>query len=198
MRIVFKIAHIVVGILLAVSTAFQLLALFGGVLLNENNNFTENTPWLVPVWGVTLALLIVAYVLLLKLGDRHPWPPILFVAALVGAVAAFVVAITLRDALPDHLNASGQAQGITTWKLLYRHLSSVLVGVLIAVESAAKWMLCRRERQKAQAVAADAVTSTIGLDSFARDDGVGKKPKKLKRSMRRAKEKTQDSNAAVE
>ena len=134
---VWKINHVLAGILLVISTAFQSLALLGGVLLNKNNSFVEDTPWLVPVWGGMLVLLIVAYVLLLKLGERFPWQPILFFAALVCAFAAFVVVTTLRDALPDRLNVTGSTQGLTTWKLLYRHVSSVLVGVLIAVEATA-------------------------------------------------------------
>ena len=135
MRIVFKLNHFVIGVLLVISTVFQLLAMLGGVLLNEHNDFAEKMPWLVPVWCVMLALLIAAYVLLLKFGERYPWQPILLAASLVAAFAAFVVALALRDALPDHLNVSGATQGLTTWKLLYRHRSSSLVGVLIAIEA---------------------------------------------------------------
>ena len=189
MRIVLKITHIVGGILLTVSTAFQLLALFGGVLLNQYNDFTAKMPWLVPVWCGMLALLIAAFVLMLKLGNKHPWPPIIFAAALVGAVAAFTVAITLRDALPDHIMVDGETQGLTTWRLLYRHMSSVLVGVLIAIEAGVRWILCHLARKNAAENASETVTSTIGLDSFAGDDSAYTKPKKLKRSLRRAKEK---------
>ncbi len=198
MRIVFKLNHFVGGILLVISTVFQLLAMLGGVLLNEHNNFAEKMPWLVPVWCVMLALLIAAYVLLLKFGERYPWQPILLAASLVAAFAAFVVALALRDALPDHLNVTGATHGLTTWKLLYRHLSSVLVGVLIAIEAGIKWIICRRAYKKAQAAAEDAVTSTIGLDSFAGDDASYAKPKKLKRSLRRAKEKAQEDTVTVE
>lgn len=196
MHTVFKVNHIIIGILLTISTAFQLLAMLGGVVFNANNDLAASTPWLVPVWCGMLVLLIAAFVLLLKLGARYPWQPIILVVALVAAVAAFVVAITLRDALPDHLIVSGETQGLTTWRLLYRHLSSSLVGVLIAIEAGVKWILCLRERKKAQAAMNDPVTSTIGLDSFAGDDSAYAKPKKLKRSLRRAKEKTADNETA--
>ncbi len=182
----FKVNHIVTGFLLTISTVFQLLALLGGVLLNENNNFAAKMPWLVPIWGGMLALLIAAFVLVVKLGDKHPWPPIIFVGALVGAIAALIVALALRDALPGRLNVAGNTQGLTTWKLLYRHISSVLVGVLIAAEAGIKWVLCCRERRKAQAAVNDPATSTIGLDSFAGDDTAYAKPKKLKRSLKHA------------
>lgn len=196
MRIVFKVNHLVIGILLTISTAFQLLALLGGVLFNENNSFATEMPWLVPVWGGMLVVLIAAFVLLLKLGDRHPWPPILLVSALVGAIAAIVVAFALRDALPDHLNSAGEMQGITTWRLLYRHLSSVLVGVLIAAEAGIKWGLCHHERRRAEAAAADPASSTIGLDGFAGNDRIYAKPKKLKRSLKRAATKAKGENPA--
>ncbi len=192
MRIVFKIVHIIIGILLVISTAFQLLAMLGGVVFNANNDLAALMPWLVPVWCGMLVLLIAAFVLLLKLGARYPWQPIILIGALAAAVAAFIVAITLRDTLPDHLNVSGETQGLTTWRMLYRHLSSSLVGVLIAVEAGIKWILCLRERKKAQAAANDPAASTIGLDSFAGDESAYTKPKKLKRSLRRAKEKTGD------
>ncbi len=186
---IFKVNHFLAGVLLAISTVFQTLALLGGVLLNEHNDFAEKTPWLTPVWAGMLVLLLVAYVLLLKLGERYPWQPILFFSALVGAIAALAVAFTLRDALPSHLNVTGATQGLTTWRLLYRHVSSAIVGVLIAAEALIQWIRNRSAHKKALEAANDTVSSTIGLDSFAGDDNAYAKPKKLKRSLRRAKEK---------
>lgn len=189
-RIVLKICHIVIGALLSISTAFQLLAMFGGVLFNKWNNLATTIPWLVPVWAVMLLLLIAAYVLLVKKGSRYPWQPILLAAALVGAVAALVVAITLRDALPEHLNVTGNTQGLTPWRLMYRHMSSVLVGLLIAVEAGVRWILYCHAQRRAQNDAADSAASTIGLDNFAGDDTYAK-PKKLKRSQKRAAAKAE-------
>ena len=183
MRIVFKIVHILVGALLILSTAFQLLAMFGGVLFNTNNNLLTTIPWLVPVWSGMLALLIAAFVLVVKKGAHYPWQPIILAGALVGALTALVVAFTLRDALPDHLNVTGATQGLTSWKLLYRHVSSSLVGVLIAIEAGVQWILYYRARRKAAAAAADPEQSTIGLDFFGGDEAAAK-PKKRKRSLR--------------
>lgn len=192
MRIVQKLNHIICCVLLAISTLFQTLALLGGVLFNEHNNFAAKMPWLVPVWAGMLVVLIAVCVLLVTLGDRHPWPTIIFVGALVSAFAALMVVFALRDALPGNLNATGGTQGMTTWKLLYRHASSVAVGVLVAIEAAVQWVRCRRERKKAEAANADATVSTIGLEGFAGDDGIAyTKPKKLKRSLRYKKIKTQ-------
>lgn len=195
MRNSVKVYHILVGILLALSTAFQLLAMFGGVLFNDRNDFTVDMPWLVPVWGGMLALLIAAYVLVLKKGRQYPWQPILFTAALVAAIAALVVAFTLRDALPDHLSIDGGSQGLNSWKLLYRHLSSALVGVLIAVEAGVQWAISARAREKAAETDVDPAQSTIGLEFFGGDEAAAK-PKKLKRSLRRAKQKAQTDDTA--
>lgn len=194
MRIIQKLNHVICCILLVISTLFQILALLGGVLFNEHNNFAAKMPWLVPVWAGMLVLLIAVYVLLVTLGDRRPWPTIIFVGALVSAFAALMVVFALRDALPGQLNATGETQGMTTWKLLYRHASSVAVGILVAIEAAVQWVRCRREHKKAEATITDPASSTIGLDGFAGDDGIAyAKPKKLKRSLKRATEKAAET-----
>ena len=190
MRIAFKITHIIIGVLLVLSTAFQLLAMCSGVLLNEYNDLAARIPWLVPIWAVALVLLIAAYVLLVKRGEHFPWQPIIIGGALVGAVLAFVSAITLRDALPDHLIISGETQGLTTWRLLYRHMSSVLTGALIALTATVRWIL--HHIAVLNTSTDNTAQSTIGLDTFA-GDAVPKKQKKLKRSLRRAREKA-DTN----
>ena len=94
MRIFYTVAHWIIGLLLGISTAFQLLAMFGGVLFNQYNNLPETIPWLVPVWAAALVLLIVAYILLVTKAATFPFQPIILALALIGAVAAFVAAIT--------------------------------------------------------------------------------------------------------
>ncbi len=181
MRVFYKIAHWLIGLLLAISTMFQLLAMVGGVLANDKNNFTETIPWLIPVWSGMLALLIAVFVLLVIKRHRYPWPPILLVGAVVGAVAAFVVAVTLRDALPDSLSITGETQGLTTWRLLYRHMSSVLVGGLMALLAGARWLFCHIERRNA-AYDMNVSESTIGLESYAGDEeSPAPKPRKYRR-----------------
>lgn len=194
MRIVLKIYHILVGILLTLSTVFQLLAMLAGVVFNANNDLLTKIPWLVPVWCAMLVLLIAVFVLTVKKGEQSPWQPILLVAALVGALVALVVAFTLRDSLPDHLNVSGATQGLTTWKLLYRHLSSSLVGVLIAIEAGVQWILCARARRRSAVADADPAQSTIGLEFFGGDEAAAR-PKKLKRSLRRKLKEETDENS---
>ncbi len=184
MRKFYTVSHLLIGALLVVSTLFQLIAMLGGVVFNLSNNFTETMPWLVPIWAVMLAWLIAAFVLLVIKGDNYPWQPILLAAGVVGALTACVVAFTLRDALADHLIVSGETQGLTTWRLLYRHLSSALVGALITLIAGVRWLEFDIKRRKAEAAAIVPDESTIGLDTFAGDD-TPTAPKHKKRSLRK-------------
>ena len=144
-----------------------------------------------------LLLLIVVYILTVKRGDSYVLQPFLIGGALVGAVAAFIVAIILRDALPDQVIVSGEIQGLTTWRLLYRHMSSVLVGLLTMLTVILHRMECRAERRKTQA-AFDPTASTIGLDSFGGDNSTYQKPKKLKRSLRHKQEKQEQDTTSMQ
>ncbi len=185
----FKVFRWITGLLLAMSTAFQCLALIGGVMFNEYNSFFASQPWLMATWIGMLVLLIVVYVMELTISNRFPWPPVMVFAAIIGAVAAFFVATTLRDLLPEHLNMAGRTQGLTTWRMIYRHMSSALVGVLLAFTSAVRWFIISRQRRIAAWDAAyrtqigaingiPADESTLGLDSYADE---GNKPSRKKR-----------------
>ncbi len=176
----FKISHWLIGVLLAISTAFQLLALFGGVLFNSYNTITPSLAWLLPLWVFVIIGLIAAFVLLEKKGDTYPWQPILFAVGLVLAVCAFIVAIQLRYEFPDHLIISGETQGLTTWRMVYRHMSSALVGALIALIAAIRWGM-HRSAVRAQKEALDLGVSTIGLDSYADGANAAQSPKRRKK-----------------
>ena len=187
MRIVFRSLNFLTGLLLVISTAFQLLAMFNGVIFNELNTFTKDMPWLVPVWSAALVLLVVAYVLLLVLGKKSPWQIVVIACALVGAVAAFAVALALRDALPDYTNVNGELVGLTTWRMVYRHMSSSVAGLLMILTASLRLAVYRIEQRKTLN-SFDPTDSTIGLDSFG-GDGSAYKPKRAKRSVRRKQEK---------
>ncbi len=183
MRAIFKTFHSITGLLLVISTFFQAYALLGGVVFNPMNDFTSTIPWLVPVWSAMLLLLIVVFVLDVKIGHKYPWPPILLAISVVATVAAFVVAVTLRDALPDSLNTAGETQGLTTVRLLYRHMSSVAVGALLLLTTALRWVVCSLERRRAK-WDATVDASTLGLETYA-DEPAQSAPRRVKRSLRK-------------
>ena len=196
MRIIFRTLNLLTGLLLVISTAFQLLAMFKGVIFNELNTFTEDMPWLVPVWSAALVVLVIAYVLLLARGKNFPWQIVVIVCALIGAVAAFAVALALRDALPDYTNVNGELVGLTTWRMVYRHLSSSVAGLLMILTASLRLAVYRTEKRKALNIF-DPTESTIGLDGFG-GDGSKYRSKKAKRSVRRKQNKAQKSAAKSE
>ena len=200
--VAFRVVDVLVGILLALSTMFQLLAMFGGVLFNEFNDFTKSIPWLIPVWAIALLLLIGTYLLLLLAKRERVLPrlsvearyTLIIIASLIGALGAFVVALILRDALPFHYTVAGEPQGINTWRMIYRHMSSALAGVMIAIRAALERYLVRSQRRREQEQAAfeHKEVSTLDLDTPAETEQALAQPKKLKRSQKNAAKKEQN------
>lgn len=172
------------GILLVPATLFQLLALFG-VLQNEALN--EERGWLLPAWVLTLALPPLVAVLLATLGKRRGWPTVCAVGALAAAVAALAVLLALREAFPPQMAVDGSTQGLTAWRLCYRHGTSLLAAVLLGVAAGTQWWENRRVHRAAMAAlqAATAEESTLGLGDYGVvADGAAEKPHRLKRSLR--------------
>ncbi len=187
------------GILLVISTAFQLLALLGGVLPNQE--ITAKYPWLVTGWVIALSLLVIAFVLDRILKEKGKWPLLPLILSLLGAFLALLTALTLKDAFPTQMGSDNKTIGLTVWRLCYRHLSSVLVGVLTAItawihiaENRARRI--RRENEDYRSIydlSGEPLfkdNSTLGLDYYADDDGTAPKPKR-KRSLRLAEKKRQ-------
>ena len=185
------------GILLVISTGFQLLALLGGVL--PNSDITTKYPWLVTGWVIALSLLVIAFVLDCILKEKGKWPLIPLILSLLGGFLALLTALTLKDAFPTQIGSDGSTVGLTIWRLCYRHLSSVLVGALTALTAAFHLAENRRSRIRRENEEYRSIydlsgeplfkdNSTIGLDYYADDDGSGPKPKR-KRSLRLAEKK---------
>ncbi len=197
-----KFLQWVAGILLVISTAFQLLALIGGVLLS-NNTIQEDTPWLVPAWIAALAALLLSFVLLRILAHRGRWPLLPLILAAVGALLALIVAMALKNAFPAQLDADGGTQGLTTWRLVYRHYSSVAVGVCTAIAALLQMLLNRSEQRRreeeeykpAYDLSGGALfkdESTIGLEEYAGGEKP-ESPRKRKRSLRHAEKKAKEA-----
>jgi len=200
MRNVAKFCYILAILLLVIATALQGLALFS-VVSNDAPVAKENT-WLVPCWGIALAGLPVAAVLCVALRKKKRWSLLPLLLAAVCTLLALLVALALRDAFPPQLNSVGETQGLTTWRLWYRHLSSVVAGGLIVLASALHLMATRQERIRqenseyravydlsGEPLFKDRADSTIGLDEYAEEFGNKKDRRRLKRSLRTARRK---------
>lgn len=198
-----KFLQWIAGILLVISTAFQLLALVGGVLLS-NNTIQKDSPWLVPTWIAALAALFLGFVLLRILAYRGRWPLLPLILAAVGALLALIVAMALKNAFPAQIDAGGGTQGLTTWRLIYRHYSSVVVGVFTALAALLQIRLNqqakrRREEEEykpAYDLSGEALfkdSSTIGLEKYAGGEEP-EAPRKRKRSLRYAEKKAKEAS----
>lgn len=202
MRTTAKITTWLAGILLVISTAFQLLAMLGGVLLN-NSSVLDDKPWLLTGWIAALALLLVGFILNSVLKEKGHWPLLPLILSAVGAFLALLVALTLKNTFPSQISSTGAIQGLTTWRLCYRHLSSVAVGVLVAFAALLHIFENRAQRIKKENDEYKSIydlsgaplfkdNSTIGLEYYAGEDGSGPKPKR-KRSLRQAEKKAAEA-----
>lgn len=198
MRSAAKFSLVLSGILLVISTLFQSLALCSVLILESTPApvFTEND-WLVPLWAVALVLLPAGFFLCIALREKGIWLTAPLVVAGVGAFLALIVALTLKEGLAPTINALGNTQGLTPWKLCYRHLSSVAAGVLTVLAAVLHMFACRADRIRREeagykpvynlggkAVFKDS-DSTLGLEDAETD----KPTRPLKRSQRQALKK---------
>lgn len=196
MRTVSKSLQTLAIILLVVATVFQLLALLGGVL--NNSTIQKDNPWLITMWTAALILLPAAAVLSRVLGERGKLPLITLAVAALGTLLTLLVALALQDAFPAQLNNVGQTQGLTPWRLIYRHYSSVVAGVLLIAATILDMVENRRDRIRQENdeyhsiydLSGDVLfkdDSTLGLTSYANQPETSRK--KRKRSLRCAAEK---------
>lgn len=81
-----------------------------------------------PVVAATL-LMTLAVILFAALSHRGKTVALLL--AVVAAVAFIGIAVWLYKEFPPHINVHGGDSGMTGWRILYRHLSPVLIPVLM-------------------------------------------------------------------
>lgn len=199
MRTFAKVSNIIAIVLLAVAFLFQSMAIYAVTTRETVKELAENQ-WLIPVWIAALVLLPVSLVLgmLFKKKERINLLPLLLAAA--GSLFSLLVALALWNALPSqvNLNSINQIQGLTVWRLIYRHLSSVAAGVFIMVACHLNGKASRDERIQREndaykehydlsgKVLFKDEESTIGLNQYGEDFGEKKPARRLKRSQRAA------------
>lgn len=189
MRILSKILSWLIGILLVLSTGFQMLALVS--ILMQGGKFSQENPWLVPTWAVFLTLLVVAAVLSVCLREKGKWLLIPLITAAVAAVLSLVVALALKDAFPPQVSSTGGTQGLTLWRLCYRHYSSTLVGVLISLNAAIEMAICRNVRKQRENREYTAQFDLSGEKLFHDSTSYTIDSHPMKRSQRHALKKAQ-------
>lgn len=180
------------------ATLFQTGALISVLL--KSADMTREQPWLIPAWVAVLVLPPAALVVFTCLKEKKRWPVIGAVTALVAAVLALLVLLALREAFPPQTGANG-TQGLTAWRLCYRHGLSILAPLLTAVAAGLQEAENRAQRRRRELEEDDSALdlsgkplfrdeSTLGLAHYGGDEPEeAPAPRKLKRSLRhKAKE----------
>lgn len=199
-----KGVYIFTWFLLVVSTFFQFLGIAGTTDLFGIYGGAMEVNF-VPLWVLSTVLLPVAAVLCGVFGKKEKWPFLPMTLAIVGAVLALIVVLSMGsvEAYEESFNelAFSGNRGLSSFRILYRHGLPVLVGAILAI-------LCYLNHKNAQTVRIQAENdaykehylldgdplfkdedSTLGLNEYAENFSVDKKPRKLKKSQRVAKEK---------
>lgn len=132
-----KIGKIVLYILLVLILFYQVMGLWG-VATSDVKALKEAT-WLIPVWVMMVVLILAGLILYKVWKDKEYLPLITLGVSIVGAGLALIVALTLQAALPLQVAATtisqSGMQGLDGWKLMTRHYSPAVVGVVVAVLS---------------------------------------------------------------
>lgn len=150
-----KILNIVLYVFLALVLFYQILglisviwgsAIFGAALPAK----LQEAKGLIPTWIATTILVFGAVVLGKVWKNKEKQSLIPMVMGIVGAALALIVALTLRAALPlqaanSNVSTNGM-QGLSDWKLFWRHYSVVGVGLVAAVVSFWHFKSVRNER----------------------------------------------------
>lgn len=147
-----KYLHLAAIILWAVGALALLLTMSAQLFLPQNPQVFGDAGqgWVMPAWIVSIVAVLAAIILCKALykKEKEGWLP--FVLSLVGAVIGLVVALHLKGLLPEIVGLQYETQGLSTWKLMWRHLTPVAAGVLIAVASWINRAEARRIRVAAE------------------------------------------------
>lgn len=175
-------------ILLVVSTPMQALSIYG-ITIGAPDVMEENG-WLIPVLIVALVLLIAAAITNTVFKKNEKWTALPIALGLIGAALALVVALTLRDAFPVQAGSNvsiHNEQGLSDWKLIYRHLSSVFAGVLTAIAAGMHRIACRGDRIRRENEQYESVYDLSG-DPLFTDTEKPKMKRSKKNALRKEKE----------
>ncbi len=199
-----KGTYIFTWFLLVISTFFQFIGIAGTTDLFGMFGKTTEINFL-SLWVLSAVLLPVAAVLCGIFSKKEKWPYLPLTLALIGAGLALIVVFSMGnvEGYQERFDAASMFgnSGLTGFRLLYRHGLPVLVGVMLAIICHLNHKNARDDRIRTEEEAykehylldGDPLfkdeESTLGLNEYAQDFSVTKKPRKLKKSQRVAKDK---------
>ena len=137
MKALQKIGIIAAGVLLVIILFNQIM---GMIALTYGEEITGFAPpadiraatWLVPTWIVTTVLIAVTMVLCALWRKKEKLSLIPMVLGIVGAVLAFVIALTFYAPYDMVLNSEGELAQ-SDWDWFWRHLSPAIISLITAV-----------------------------------------------------------------
>lgn len=178
--------------LMALLLFYQVMGIIG-VSISTVEALVEAT-WLMPVWIVMIVLIALPLILYPWWKKKEILPLVMMGMSLVGAVLALVIALTLQAALPlvvsgTSISATGE-QGLDAIKLITRHYSPMVVGVVMAVIAFLRFKQNRDSRVREEE---DSYTSQFADEEFAPVLDEKKSGKKLSKRQRKALREQEES-----
>lgn len=142
------VLRVLLYILLAVILAMQVLGMVGTALSSVPE--LQERPWLVPLWIVSVGIIITALVLCKVWKNKENLSLVPVALGIVGIALSLVVALTLQGALPEQVAATNISksglQGLNAWKLLFRHYSLTIVSGVTSIVAFLHFKNLRDER----------------------------------------------------
>ena len=178
--------------LMALLLFYQVMGIIG-VSISTVEALVEAT-WLVPVWIVMMVLIALPLILYPWWKKKEILPLVMMGLSLVGAVLALVIALTLQAALPlvvsgTSISATGE-QGLDAIKLITRHYSPMVVGLVMAVIAFLRFKQNRDIRFREEE---DSYTAQFADEEFASVLDEKKGSKKLSKRQRKALREQEES-----
>lgn len=123
------LSKVLMWIVLVLCTGIQALAIIG-IGSNNSRALEANMPDKVYALWPLIAVVVLAWasVLIFTIWKKRSYFG-LIVAGVVG-IAAIVLAFDLMRAFPAQISSTGDV-GLSTWKMVYRHMSPVLIPLLM-------------------------------------------------------------------
>ena len=116
-------------IVLVLCTGIQALAIIGIGSNNARAREAEQLDKVYTLWPlIALVVLLWAAVLLFTIWKKRAY--IGLIVAGIAGIAAIVLAFDLMRAFPAQISTTGDV-GLSTWKMVYRHMSPILISLLM-------------------------------------------------------------------
>lgn len=178
--------------LMALLLFYQVMGIIG-VSISTVPALVEAT-WLVPTWIVMIVLIALPLIFYWWWKNKETLPLVMMGLSLVGALLALLIALTLQAALPlqvsgTSISATGE-QGLDAIKLITRHYSPMVVGLVMAVIAFLRFKQNRDSRVREEE---SSYTAQFVDEEFAPVLDEKKGGKKLSKRQRKALREQEES-----